>query len=75
MHILAFILMFIIGSIGAAFRGDFSGISAIGFVIECIGIIFFVGTITSGFCIEGSGKMCAIGALMLISGLVLAALD
>ena len=29
MHILAFILMFVVGSIFAAFDGDFSGIAAI----------------------------------------------
>lgn len=29
MHILAFILMFVVGSIGAALDGDFSGIAAI----------------------------------------------
>ena len=30
MHILAFIVLFIFGSIGAAFKGDYSGIEAIG---------------------------------------------
>lgn len=30
MHILAFIILFIFGSIGAAFKGDWSGIEAIG---------------------------------------------
>lgn len=33
MHLLAFILLFIIGSIGAAFKGDYSGLEAIGKII------------------------------------------
>ena len=43
MHILAFILMFVVGSIGAALDGDFSGIAAIvKFVIYATLIIGFM---------------------------------
>lgn len=43
MHILAFILMFVVGSIGAAMDGDFSGIAAIGkFVLYATFIIGFL---------------------------------
>lgn len=43
MHILAFILIFIVGSIGAALDGDFSGIAAIGkFVFGATFIIGFL---------------------------------
>ena len=41
MHILAFILMFVVGSIGAALDGDFSGIDAIGKFV--FGAEFFIG--------------------------------
>lgn len=40
MHILAFIVLFIFGSIGAAFKGDYSGIEAIGKIIF-YGVIIF----------------------------------
>ena len=52
MHILAFILIFIVGSIIAACDGDYSGIAAIGkFVgIFCITIRSIM-AITSGFMI------------------------
>lgn len=40
MHILAFIVLFIFGSIGAAFKGDYSGIEAIGKIIFYGAIIF-----------------------------------
>lgn len=39
MHILAFIVLFIFGSIGAAFKGDYSGIEAIGKFLLYGGII------------------------------------
>lgn len=43
MHILAFILMFVVGSIGAAMDGDFSGIAAIGkFLFNATVIIGFM---------------------------------
>lgn len=41
MHILAFILMFVVGSIGASLDGDFSGIAAIGKFV--FGTAFFIG--------------------------------
>lgn len=40
MHLLVFILLFIFGSIGAAFKGDWSGIEAIAKFIF-YGIIIF----------------------------------
>ncbi len=41
MHILAFILMFIVGSIGAASKGDWSGIEAIGKFVLFV-VLFFI---------------------------------
>lgn len=40
MHILAFILVFVFGAIGAAMKGDYSGIVVIGKVLMGIGIFF-----------------------------------
>lgn len=45
MHILAFILMFVFGSIGAACNGDWSGMAVIGNVIlwiVTVAIFFFL---------------------------------
>ena len=42
MHILAFILLFVFGSIGAACDGDFSGLQAIGKFLLYAGLILFV---------------------------------
>ena len=48
MHILAFILMFVVGSIGAALDGDFSGIAAIGkfifYATFIIGVMWMMAT-------------------------------
>lgn len=42
MHILAFLLLFVVGAILAACKGDYSGIAAIGkFVGECV-LLFLV---------------------------------
>lgn len=41
MHILTFVLMFIVGSIGAASHGDWSGVEAIGKFILFV-IMFFL---------------------------------
>ena len=43
MHILAFIILFIIGSIGAACKGDWSGIGAIAKFIGFIALFLIVG--------------------------------
>lgn len=43
MHILAFILLFIIGSIGAACKGDWSGIGAIAKFIGFIALFLIIG--------------------------------
>jgi hypothetical protein len=40
MHLLAFILLFIIGSISAACKGDWSGIAAIGEILLFIALFF-----------------------------------
>ena len=45
MHILAFILLFIIGSIAAACKGDWSGIGAIAKFIGFIALFLIVGYI------------------------------
>ena len=45
MHILAFILLFIIGSIGAACKGDWSGMAVIGKVILFIALFLIIGYI------------------------------
>ena len=45
MHILAFIILFIIGSIGAAFKGDWSGIGAIAKFIGFIALFLIIGYI------------------------------
>lgn len=42
MHILTFILMFVVGSIAAACKGDMSGLGAIAQIIFWIGFIFFL---------------------------------
>lgn len=43
MHILAFIVLFIIGSIGAACKGDWSGMGAIAKFIGFIALFLIVG--------------------------------
>lgn len=45
MHILAFIILFIIGSIGAACKGDWSGIGAIAKFIGFIALFLIIGYI------------------------------
>lgn len=73
MHILAFILMFIVGSIGAAMNGDYSGTVFIGKVLMGIGIFFFLACILTGFSTDGSGTVFLISILMTIFGAFLAA--
>ena len=72
MHILIFIIMFIIESIGAALNGDYSGTVIIGKVLMGIGIFCFVGCILIGFSTEGSGKIFLISIVMTIVGRLLA---
>ena len=45
MHILAFIILFIIGSIGAACKGDWSGMEVIGKIILFIALFLIIGYI------------------------------
>ena len=45
MHILEFIILFIIGSIGAACKGDWSGIGAIAKFIGFIALFLIIGYI------------------------------
>lgn len=42
MHILAFIILFIVGSIGAACEGDWSGMEVIGKIILFIALFFII---------------------------------
>lgn len=73
MHILAFILMFIFGSIGAAMKGDYSGTIFIGKVLMGIGVFFFLACILTGFFTDGSGTVFLIAIIMTIFGIFLAA--
>ncbi len=68
MRILAFILMYIFDSIGAAFEGDYSGISSIGSVLLGIGIFFIFGCILIGFSTEGSGTIFLVAIIMAVVG-------
>lgn len=73
MHILALILMFIFGSIGAAMKGDYSGTIFIGKVLMGIGVFFFLACILTGFSTDGSGTVFLIAIIMTIFGIFLAA--
>ncbi len=73
MHLLAFILMFIISSIAAALKGDYSGTAFIGRILIAIGIFFFFGCILTGFSAEGSGTIFIVATAMTIFGGFLAA--
>jgi hypothetical protein len=73
MHILAFILMFVFGAIGAAMKGDYSGTIVIGKVLMGIGTFFFLACILTGFSTEGSGTIFIIAVVMAIFGGLLAA--
>ena len=73
MHILAFILMFVFGAIGAAMKGDYSGIVVIGKWLLGIGIFFFLGCILTGFSTEGSGSVFIIAIIMTVLGGFMAA--
>lgn len=59
MHILAFILMFIVGSIIAACSGDFSGLAAIGKIVGffcaavCNDVVIYTTNIVSGCNCDG----------------------
>lgn len=68
MHILAVIIMFVFGSIGAASKGDFSGIAAIGKFLLGIGIFFFVACILTGFSTEGSGGIFLFSIIAAVIG-------
>lgn len=45
MHLLAFIIWFICGSVGAAIKGDMSGVEVIGKVLLFIILFLVIGTI------------------------------
>lgn len=68
MHILAFIILFIFGAIGAAGKGDYSGIVVIGKVLLGIGIFFVIGVILTGFSTKGAGTVFAVALVMTIIG-------
>lgn len=73
MHILAFILMFVFGSIGAAMKGDYSGTIVIGKILMGIGIFFFLACILTGFSTDGAGAIFIISIVMAVFGALLAA--
>ena len=72
MYIVAAILIFVFGAIGAALNGDYSGFFVIGEVLMVIGIVFFLGCILSGFSTDGSGTIFLISIVMVIVGVLLA---
>ncbi|MBR6229155.1 MAG: hypothetical protein IKQ97_05410 [Eubacterium sp.] len=72
MHIIAFILMFVFGSIGAASRGDYSGVVVIGKVLMGIGVFFFLACILTGFSTKGAGTVFLVSIVMAVLGGLLA---
>lgn len=68
MYILAGIIIFILGSIGAASKGDFSGIAAIGKFLLGFGLFFFVACILTGFSTEGSGGIFLFSIIAAVIG-------
>ncbi len=75
MHILLFIIIFIIGSVGDALNSNMEGISAVGKVMFAIGLFFVIGIILIGFSTDGSGKVFLVAVFMLIIGFILAMLQ
>ena len=75
MHILTFILIFLVGSVSATSSGDWSGIAAIGRVLSGIGALFFFGCIVTGFTSDGSGTIFLASIVMVVIGLFMAALE
>lgn len=73
MYILAFILMFVFESLGAAAKGDFSGIAVIGKVLLGIGTFLFLACIFTGFSTDGSGEVVLISIIMSVIGALMAA--
>ena len=73
MHILAFILMFVFGAIGAAMKGDYSGTIFIGKVLMGIGLFLVFGCILSGFSTNGAGEVFLFSLCMTALGVFLAA--
>ena len=80
MHILAFILMFVLGSIGAALNGDFSGIGMIGKVLAAFGcftlamwiMLLFTGGADE---IDGYGQLLLISIGMIIVGKIMITIE
>lgn len=68
MRILAFMLMYVFDSVGAAFEGDYSGINSIGNALISIGLFFIFGCLLIGFSTEGSGTIFLIALAMTIVG-------
>lgn len=68
MYLLAAILMFIFGAIGAAKEGDYSGIGAIGRVLMGIGVFFIFGCIITGFSSDGSGDVFVFAIVIAVLG-------
>ena len=72
MHILAFILMFVFGAIGAALEGDYSGTIFIGKVLMGIGAFLFLACLFTGFSTEGCGTVVLVSIGMAVFGGILA---
>lgn len=73
MHLLAFILMFMIGAFGAASKGDYSGTVFLGKIFMGIGLFFIFGCIITGFSTDGSGTICITAIVLGIIGFFMAA--
>lgn len=72
MHLLASIIAFVFGSIGAAMDGDYSGTIFIGKVLMGIGIFFFMACILTGFSTEGSGSIFLFSIIASVIGFFMA---
>lgn len=73
MHLLAGILIFIFGAIGAAREGDYSGTIFIGKILMGVGIFFFLACILTGFSTEGSGGIFLFSIIIAVVGFFMAA--
>lgn len=75
MHLLTFIILFVIGAILAAMKGDFSGISMIGETLMFVGGFLFIAYIFTGFLTPGSGKLFLSAIVTIIIGFILMSAD
>ncbi|MBQ1311812.1 MAG: hypothetical protein IIY55_08175 [Blautia sp.] len=73
MYIFLFLLIFVIGAVGAARKGDYSGTIFIGKVLMGIGLFLVFGCILSGFSTNGAGEVFLFSLCMTALGVFLAA--